>query len=72
MKKKELPLSPQQPGQPQQVVQFYRHKVTKQAGNAFEEDCREMEADGWRLVHVAQLSSQVMTNVVSIVAVYQK
>ncbi|GHO45202.1 hypothetical protein [Ktedonospora formicarum] len=74
MKKKELPYSPQQPGQPQQITQFYHKTLGKLAADNFEKDCREMEADGWRLVFATPLghgSGSVGTDS-PIVAIYQK
>lgn len=73
MGKKDLPLSPKQPGQPDQVVQFYHNTLGGLAANLFEKDCRKMEAEGWRLVFATPLgqSGALGTNH-SIVAIYQK
>lgn len=73
MSKKELPLSPPQPGQPQQVTQFYHRSVGEMAASKFEKDCRQMEATGWRLTFATSLGvTTALGGGESLVAIYQK
>lgn len=54
-----------------QITRFYHRTTFKFAPALFEEDCRELEKNGWRLVFAANLGTSGPSDS-PIVAIYQK